>query len=135
MEASKEGRSLTDFKYACAGYSVFIENKENSTDQKTKQAELPFCVGLEVLVDRRPSTADHVTQHAPGHAHNQEDGHVHPQPRPQKPTHSVGDEFLTRFTRNANLVASGVARNVHRVGNYMKTYVDDILYPYRRRPK
>jgi hypothetical protein len=40
-----------------------------------------------------------------------------------------------RYTRNANLVASGVARNMRRVGNYVKDSVDDILYPYRRRPK
>ena len=40
-----------------------------------------------------------------------------------------------RFTRNAGLVASGVARNMRKVGNYIKESVDDILYPYRRRPK
>ena len=49
LEASKEGRSLTDFKYACVGYSVFLNKKDSSSDQQNKQAELPFCVGLEVL--------------------------------------------------------------------------------------
>lgn len=49
LEASKEGRSLTDFRYACAGYSVYLDNKNPSADQEEKQAELPFCVGLEVL--------------------------------------------------------------------------------------
>ena len=48
LEASKEGRSLTDFKYACVGYSVNLD-KDSSSDQQNKQAELPFCVGLEVL--------------------------------------------------------------------------------------
>ncbi|KAK1301457.1 hypothetical protein QJS10_CPB12g01428 [Acorus calamus] len=135
METSKEDRSPTDFKYACAGYSVFIDNNESTTDQQKKQAELPFCVGIELLVDRRPSTAENGPIHAPRHAHNHEDGHVHPQPRSPKPAYSGGDEFLTRFRRNASLVASGVAKNVHRVGNYMKVYVDNILYPYRRPPK
>lgn len=40
-----------------------------------------------------------------------------------------------RFTRNANLVASGVARNIRRVGNSIKETVDDIVYPYRKPPK
>ncbi|KAK6258242.1 hypothetical protein SCA6_012716 [Theobroma cacao] len=35
----------------------------------------------------------------------------------------------------ANLVASGVARNMCRVGNYMKETVDDILFTNRKRPK
>lgn len=48
LEASREGRSLADFKYACVGYSVFLD-KGSSSDQPNKQAELPFCVGLEVL--------------------------------------------------------------------------------------
>lgn len=49
LEASKADRSLTDFKYACVGYSVFLDRKDSSSDQQNKQAELPFCVGLEVL--------------------------------------------------------------------------------------
>lgn len=136
VEASKEGRSLTDFKYACVGYSVYLDNKNAppTGDQKPR-AELPVCVGLELVVDKRP-----VDNHAPAHAprvHNKEDerGLPLPQHRPQKPSHPVGDEFLTRFTRNAGLVASGVARNMRKVGNYIKESVDDILYPYRRRPK
>lgn len=49
MEASKEGRSFTDFKYACVGYSVYLDKKDSSSDDtQSKQAELPFCVGLEV---------------------------------------------------------------------------------------
>ncbi|KAL4615922.1 hypothetical protein ACB092_07G161800 [Castanea dentata] len=132
LEASKEGRSLTDFKYACVGYSVFLNKKDSSSDQQNKQAELPFCVGLEVLLDRRP--ADHAQ--APAHV-NKDDGRVLPQPQPRtyRPAHSTGEEYLNRFKRNASLVASGVARNVNRVGIYIKESMDDILYPYRRRPK
>ncbi|KAJ4964052.1 hypothetical protein NE237_023991 [Protea cynaroides] len=131
MEASKEGRSLTDFKYACVGYSVYLDGKDNPTDPQDKPAELPFCVGIELLVDKRTSYSNQV----PAHGQNREDGHGFPQPRTYKPAHSIGEEFLGRFTRNASLVASGVARNVYRVGNYIKANIDDILYPYRRRPK
>ncbi|KAJ8567588.1 hypothetical protein K7X08_019796 [Anisodus acutangulus] len=130
-EASKEGRSLTDFRYACVGYSVYLDQKSRSTDAQDAQTELPVCVGLEVLVDKRPTSADA----AP--AHNREDGrgkdgHGLPQPRSNKPTSSAGYEFLTRFTRNANLVAMGVAKNLRKAGNRIKESVDDIFY---RRPK
>ncbi|XP_059293101.1 uncharacterized protein LOC132046480 [Lycium ferocissimum] len=137
-EASKEGRSLTDFRYACVGYSVYLDQKSRSTDAQEAQTELPVCVGLEVLVDKRPASADTSPGHtpAPAHAHNREenlkDGHRLPQPRSNKPTNSAGDEFLTRFTRNANLVANGVAKNLRKVGNRIKESVDDIFY---RRPK
>ncbi|CAN4083376.1 unnamed protein product [Withania somnifera] len=69
-EASKEGRSLTDFRYACIGYSVYLDQKSRSTDAQEAQTELPVCVGLEVLVDKRPSSADAAPGHA--HAHNRE---------------------------------------------------------------
>ncbi|KAJ8764364.1 hypothetical protein K2173_006104 [Erythroxylum novogranatense] len=140
VEASQEGRTLTDFYYACAGYSVHVndDNKHPSTDQEhhVTKTQLPVCVGLELLVDRRVAASDKAS--APAHVHSREDGHEHtfPQPQPHKsPAHPSADDFLSRFTRNANLVASGVARNVRRVGNYVKQSVDDILYPYRRRPK
>ncbi|KAJ0028348.1 hypothetical protein Pint_36493 [Pistacia integerrima] len=47
LEASKEGRTLKDFKYGCVGYSVYLDNKDSSTNKMDKEAELPFCVGLE----------------------------------------------------------------------------------------
>ncbi|CAL5366287.1 unnamed protein product [Camellia sinensis] len=148
MEASRDGRSFADFKYACVGYSVYSNGKVSSTDVKETQTELPVCVGLEVLVDRRVNTADPV----PAHVHTKEgvvgflanalwvltllrDTRGFPQPRTHKPAHSVGDEFLGRFSRNATVVAMGVAKNLRRVGNQMKERLDDILYPYRRRPK
>ncbi|XVE93724.1 hypothetical protein REPUB_Repub01dG0218900 [Reevesia pubescens] len=60
LEASKEGRTLTDFKYACVGYSVYLDNNDSSTPQSGKQAELPFCLGLEILMDRTATSTDHV---------------------------------------------------------------------------
>lgn len=129
VHASKEGRSLADFKYGCAGYSVYKDRK-NSGDVQETQKELPVCVGIEVLVDRRVTTA---ADSAPAHVHNK-DGHAIPQPRTHKPAHSVGEDFLSRFTRNANLVAKGVAKNARKLGNQLKENFED-LYPYRRRPK
>ncbi|KAF7848335.1 hypothetical protein BT93_L2085 [Corymbia citriodora subsp. variegata] len=136
LEATKEGRNLKDFSYACVGYSVFLEKNHQPSDAKDKQAELPFCVGLEVLLDKRTTTAENV----PANLHKKEapsapDGHAFPQRRSYKPAISSGDDYLSRFKRNASLVASGVARNVNRVGNYIKESVDDIFQPYRRRPK
>ncbi|XP_049396671.1 uncharacterized protein LOC125860707 isoform X1 [Solanum stenotomum] len=128
MQASKEGGNLTDFRYACIGYSVYLDQKARSADGQGVQTELPVCAGLEVLVDRKVSSAEA----APGHARKREDGHGVSQPGSHKPTHSTGNEFLTRFTRNANLVALGVAKNLQKVGNRIKEGVDDIFY---RRPK
>ncbi|XP_074302020.1 uncharacterized protein LOC141633453 [Silene latifolia] len=128
VEASKEGRSLTDFRYACVGYSVYLDNKgAQTTGNQKPRAELPVCVGLELLVDKRP--ADHS---APTHVSAQEGDRATPQARPQKTPQFTTEEFLTRFTRNAVLVASGVARNMCKVGHYVKESVDDILY---KRPK
>ncbi|KAL0332997.1 UNVERIFIED_CONTAM: hypothetical protein Scaly_2201200 [Sesamum calycinum] len=152
MEASKEGRNLADFRYACVGYSLYSDQKEHASKGQQTQTELPVCVGLEVLVDRRVNASDSAS--APAHIHNKEDGNALPQRRIPKPTNQTGDEFLagkllyvpfcnyitilwlsTRFTRNANLVANGVAKNIRKVGNQIKQSLDDILYPYRRRPK
>ncbi|PQP99306.1 uncharacterized protein Pyn_18481 [Prunus yedoensis var. nudiflora] len=85
-----------------------------------------------VLYDKKP--AGHAQADAPAHK-IEENVRPIPQPRSYRPPHSTGDEYLNRFKRNAILVASGVAKNVNRVGNYIKQSVDDILYPYRRRPK
>ncbi|XP_073065286.1 uncharacterized protein [Primulina eburnea] len=133
MEASEEGRSITDFRYGCVGYSLYVDQKEQASSGQGIRAELPVCVGLEVLVDRRVNTAE--TASAPTHAHAKEDGNSSPQRRSHKPAHSTGDDFLNRFTRNANLVANGVVQNARKVGNQIKQSLDDIFYPYRRRPK
>ncbi|EOX97868.1 hypothetical protein QUC31_015471 [Theobroma cacao] len=128
LEASKEGRTLTDFKYACVGYSVYLDNKDSSTDQAHKPVELPFCVGLEVLLDRTPASADHI----PANIHKSKEIHGHPQPQTHKSTQSIGDEYYNRFKRNAGLVAAGVVKNLNKIGNRIKESLDDILY---RRPK
>ncbi|KAI3933689.1 hypothetical protein MKW92_030112 [Papaver armeniacum] len=133
-DASKDARNLTEFKYACVGYSVHSHSKDHSADSKDKRAELPFCVGVELLLDKKPAAAEQVS----GHVHNKEDDHGLPQPRPYKPVkppHSTAEELLGRFARNAGLVASGVAKNLHKARDYIKHSFDDMLYPYRRPPK
>ncbi|OAY77822.1 uncharacterized protein LOC109727404 [Ananas comosus] len=130
MQAAKDGHSLSDFKYVCVGYSVFLDNKDSPSEKRENQAELPSCVGIKVLVDRRPSTASH----APSYVHREDTG-ARAQPRGYKPGHSSVEEFLSRLSRNAGLVASSAARNLQKVGNYVKENIDDILYPYRRPPK
>ncbi|KAJ6989892.1 protein FMP32 mitochondrial [Populus alba x Populus x berolinensis] len=126
VEASKDGRVLTDFYYGCAGYSLY-SNKDHSTDKQVAKKELPVCVGLELLVDRRVATSESAS--APAHIHNKEDGCELPQPQPTRELPQL------RAQKPASLVASGVARNMRRVGIYIKDSVDDILYPYRRPPK
>ncbi|XP_006657341.2 uncharacterized protein LOC102717169 [Oryza brachyantha] len=127
MEAIQEGRNLSDFKYACVGYSMYLDDKENSKGKGDKHAQLPICVGIELLADRRTSTNQAST-------HRKKEDPQGPKPRRYKPGHR-GDDFLTKFQRNAGLVANGVARNINKVGAYIKDTMDDIMYPYRKRPK
>ncbi|KAK9062034.1 hypothetical protein SSX86_019218 [Deinandra increscens subsp. villosa] len=129
MEASKEGRSLADFRYGCVGYSVYSDVKNHPGQVQETQKELPVCVGIEVLVDRKATNANSASTPA------NKDNRAIPQPRVNRPPPSASDDFFSRFTRNANVVASGVAKNVRKVGNQIKESVDDILYPYRRPPK
>ncbi|KAL3637454.1 hypothetical protein CASFOL_018622 [Castilleja foliolosa] len=131
MEAYKAGRSLQDFRYGCVGYSVYVDSKEQG---RTEQEKLPWCLGLEVIEDRR--IKNDATQSNPmAHIHNREEGNGWPKHVPIKPTNSTGDDYLGRFTRSANLVANGVTKNMRRVGNQIKRSLDEVLYPYRRRPK
>ncbi|KAK2379508.1 hypothetical protein QL285_067301 [Trifolium repens] len=126
LEASKEGRKLANFKYACIGYSIYLDNKESSPDSQDKTAKLPFCVGLEVVSEVNSSTSP--VGQVPAHAHKTNDR----EHAIRKPPNTSAEEFLNRFQKNATLVAYGVVKNLNRVGNYVKDTLDDILY---RRPK
>ncbi|KAE8783548.1 hypothetical protein D1007_42965 [Hordeum vulgare] len=128
LGAIQEGRNLSNFKYACAGYSIYLDDKESSTPKGEKYAELPICVGVELLTDRAPTKqapAKQASAHIKKEA-TQAHGHK---------TALTQADFITKFQRNAGLVASGVVRNMNKVGTYVKDTVDDILYPYRKRPK
>ncbi|CAA0839217.1 Unknown protein [Striga hermonthica] len=107
VEASKEGRNLVEFRYACVGYSLYKDHKGQAPSGQQPQAELPVCLGLEVLVDRRVNPSAEAAPN-PAHVHNKGDGNDLPQRRTPKPTNAIGEEF----TRNANLVANGVAKNI-----------------------
>ncbi|GKV41517.1 hypothetical protein SLEP1_g49034 [Rubroshorea leprosula] len=135
-ETSKERRALVDFYYACAGHSVYAIRTEASDDKAATMTQMPACVGLELTVDRRASSTDSASTPAPtpasvpANAHNRQDCKNCP-PQSHKPAQPVGSDFLSRFTRNANLVASGVARNIRvrkREGgcfSHRVTFLDD----------
>ncbi|XP_042384344.1 uncharacterized protein LOC121976300 [Zingiber officinale] len=130
VKSRKDGHDLSDFKYTCVGYSIFLERNDETADKQENKAQLPFCAGIELLVEKRASTPDHV----PARAHK-EDATTRLPSQSHYPSHSPADELLNRFKRNAGLVASGVVKNLNKVGDYIKENIDDILYPYRRRPK
>ncbi|CAN0919052.1 hypothetical protein LINGRAHAP2_LOCUS31231 [Linum grandiflorum] len=128
------------FYYGCAGYSVYTKD-DHLADKKESKTPLPVCLGLELLINTKQVTAADAPSPAPVH-HRQEERESRAPPQTSKPTQFPADDFLTRwassscrFTRNANLVASGVTRNVKRVGNQIKDTVEDIFFPYKRRPK
>ncbi|CAL1394575.1 unnamed protein product [Linum trigynum] len=133
---SNEEKDLHDFYYGCAGYSVYVTG-DHLVDREESKTRLPVCIGLELLVNKKVTTSSaSAPGPAPALAHHRQDGR-NDSPRPQlpKPMQPPTDDFLTRFTRSANLVASGVARNMRRVGNQIKDTVDDIFFPFRKRPK
>ncbi|KAG5530267.1 hypothetical protein RHGRI_030587 [Rhododendron griersonianum] len=107
IEASREGFSLADFKYACVGYSIYSDRQGSSVDAQETQAELPICVGLEVLVDRKVNTA---VDPVPAGVQNKEDAHGFQPPWTHKHTHSAGDEFLSRCQSNEARLAQLVER-------------------------
>ncbi|XP_066377504.1 uncharacterized protein [Miscanthus floridulus] len=118
LEAIQEGRYLADFRHACVGYSTYLDDKETPTGIRDKaRAQLPVCAGVELLADRKVPT--NVKKEAP---------------KPGQPGHAA-DDFLTKFQRNAGLVANGVAKNLNKVGTYIKDTVGDMMQPYRKRPK
>ncbi|XP_010515493.1 PREDICTED: uncharacterized protein LOC104791343 [Camelina sativa] len=117
-----------------------MTEKDSSTIKQHTKTQLPVCVGLEILADRRAAAGNTSSVPVPARVQNRNESRDLPQ-KPQhqnnKPAPATNTEngFLTRFTRNASLVASGVMKNMKRVGNYVKETVDDSLDPYRKRPK
>uniref|UniRef100_A0A1J3ILP3 DUF8204 domain-containing protein n=1 Tax=Noccaea caerulescens TaxID=107243 RepID=A0A1J3ILP3_NOCCA len=143
-EASKEGRTLVDFYYGCLGYSVYMTEKDSSAiamKQPTK-TQLPVCVvGFRMLADINASSSN--TSPVPARVQNRNDSRELPQHQNQNqkpapapaPAPAPENGFVTRFNRNANLVASGVMKNLKRVGNYVKETLDESMDQYRKRPK
>ncbi|KAG8057524.1 hypothetical protein GUJ93_ZPchr0002g23015 [Zizania palustris] len=70
-ETAAQELDLRQFKYACAGYSMFVlDNKDGQSGEKEVKTLLPYCQGLELLVDsrlveRKSTTADQATAYVP----------------------------------------------------------------------
>ncbi|KAJ1261016.1 hypothetical protein BS78_10G276000 [Paspalum vaginatum] len=145
LEALQEGRKLSNFKYGCVGYSIYIDDKETSMGLREKKAhaQLPACIGVELLSDRKPQVDKaaapyHKKEDPAAPAYHKKEApqpHQHkpgtPQRHQHKPGHT-GDDFLSKFQRNARLVANGVAKNMNKVGTYIKDTVGDMM---DKRPK
>lgn len=123
-----------------------MTDKDSSTAMKQQaKTQLPVCLGLEILADRRAASSN--TSSIPARAQNRNDSRELPQhqnhrpastpiPKPTPATATNTENgFVSRFTRNANLVAAGVMKNLKRVGNYVKEHLDDSLDDHRKRPK
>ncbi|XP_071739126.1 uncharacterized protein [Rutidosis leptorrhynchoides] len=123
-------RSLADFRYGCVGYSVYSDVKSQNGDGQETEKVVPECVGFKLLMTPRVTNTSSALTHA-----QTKDKHAVPQPQPHLsspgPGQSASNGFFSRFRRNANVVASGIAKNARRVGNEMKESVYDILNPYR----
>ncbi|PUZ71663.1 hypothetical protein GQ55_2G331700 [Panicum hallii var. hallii] len=135
-EAMSHGHDLRQFRYGCAGYSMYVDNRDSQGGESEGKTLLPYCRGLELLADSRlvekkPSTAEQ----APAHVSNDAATARSHQQGQQRPAHLARQEFLGRFKRSAGLVASGVAKNLNKTANYIKENIQDIVYPDRRPPK
>ncbi|PNT65009.1 hypothetical protein BRADI_4g35990v3 [Brachypodium distachyon] len=115
-EATAQGHDLRQFKYACAGYSMFVDDRDNKSGDNEAKALLPYCQGLELLADRRM-----VERKSPNVEHAS--------------ARNPKEECWCRFRRSAGLVASGVAKNLNKTAVYIKQNIEDIFSPDRRPPK
>ncbi|KAF8700970.1 hypothetical protein HU200_033860 [Digitaria exilis] len=144
-EAMSQGHDLRKFRYGCAGYSMYVDSRDGQGGESEGKTLLPYCRGLELLVDsrlveRKPSTAEQaparVSKDAAATTRSPQEGQ-------QRPAHLARQEFMERkatfhislFVRSAGLVASGVAKNLNKTANYVKENIQDIVYPDRRPPK
>lgn len=138
----KDGKTLLDFKYACVGYSVHHDNQAMTSGniQSEKHGELPFCMGIEVLAERGASQGRSASMNQKADHKNNQAAPIMPRPPSSiRPPTVLGsftpEEFGSRFIRSAGLVATAVGKNLSRVGNSVKSMVDNIFSPDRGRPK
>lgn len=135
-EALEKEHDLRKFRYGCAGYSIFVHNRDGQGDESEGKTLLPYCRGLELLVDiklveeRKLSSAEQ----APARV-SKDAAATHSHQGQQRPAPLARQEFLERFKRSAGLVASGVAKNLNKTATYIKENIQDILSLDRRPPK
>ncbi|CAA7019359.1 unnamed protein product [Microthlaspi erraticum] len=123
----KEPQTLPNFYYGCLGYSVYMTEKDSSAMKQPTKTQLPFCVGLEMLAERKATSSN--TSPVPARVQNRNGARTgdpfgvdprdhlnHNQNQKPSPAPAPENGFVTRLNRNANLVASGVMKNLKRVG-------------------
>ena len=47
-EAMSQGHDLRQFRYGCAGYSMYVDNRDSQGGESEGKTLLPYCRGLEV---------------------------------------------------------------------------------------
>ncbi|KAJ1386308.1 hypothetical protein SESBI_40889 [Sesbania bispinosa] len=70
LEALKQGKNLANFKFACIGYSIYLDNKSSSADSQKEVPKLPISSGLQMLMIKKPSVSP--DGHVPHPAHKSE---------------------------------------------------------------
>lgn len=131
MTAERIG-NLSYFKYACVGYSFFMHEEDSVTEGQNRPVALPLCAGYELLLGKKTSAFGQVPARNQQKHHKEDLFFLRSRMTSEK---LAMDNFLGRFAKSAEVVASGVRRNLMRVGSYIKDNVDDMVYPDRRRPK
>lgn len=141
--ALEEREATKDFKYACLGYGVHKEINPSAISRLPPEGngELPLCVGIEFLADRRPIS--HHPHHRHHHHHKHKEDPESPpvsSPLSRQEATTVGanppsEDFSTRWLRSAGLVATGVVNNVIRVAGSAKDTVDSMFSSEKGKPK
>uniref|UniRef100_A0A804MQ62 DUF8204 domain-containing protein n=1 Tax=Zea mays TaxID=4577 RepID=A0A804MQ62_MAIZE len=95
-DATAQGHDLRRFRYGCAGYSIFV-NRDGQGGEGEGKTLLPYCRGLELLVDsrlveRKPSAAEQ----APAHVTKDAATTRSHQQGQQRPANLSRQEFLER---------------------------------------
>ena len=117
----EERNATKEFKYACLGYGLHKEVM-GTGGQNTKHpdgfGELPLCVGIEFLADRRPVNQTQDKEEA--------DANLHHNPL-ARPGAAPSEDFTSRFYRSASRIATAVVNNVIRVAGAVGNTVTDIF--------
>ncbi|KAH7424712.1 hypothetical protein KP509_11G020800 [Ceratopteris richardii] len=92
QEVEKHNKALRDFKYACMGRSLYMNNQAKSPIQ---QSDLPFCEGLSVFVEPPSQTLNSKQGQRIQTQQSNEGAKV--SARPAQPSRAPTEEFGTRY--------------------------------------